>query len=1305
MSLLIAIDDMSGGEEYLSLLISQLNDLKKQVGNVFHKQLRESIGEAKEYVKEIQNTDKQINISKALAPFFIAMKDEKKAYQGLVLDTFYKVFHHATEKCYPNKELTFNIIKCVLDQELDPKEEIWTKVCNLCSCIQNSKSGILYVHGEILQKLFRLIFKVYNATENQQTIKLVDTTIRPIVTLLFTSYTAPPEILRTKTVQMLAANIVQQMVDNSLEIINFVEPYLKQGEHNPSIRDVDLFVFFTTLAKVIEFNATKLRTKILATKLFINALKLDHPFLQTSLFKHLLNTTLHVTFLSLTLNSQIELAESTAELILTLWERFASVYTIGLNELMVKGLMTTLISPDQNVLMRSLTVFGLLCKQPQLLVDFFVNYDCDESGFFQNVFENSINSVVKLAYPDAAQPHIQVLSLHIITEILKQLYDYFENLQNSKKQEPSTPQTYLDAKKAKDVFTEGLGIFKRSFKKGLAFFVQHNIVEDTPEAIAKFLYNTPSLDPAMVGETIGSSGEKSISILRCFTNIFDFKGLTFEQAFRLYLGKFQVPGEAQMIDRVMEQFGTKFYNDNPTLFSSADTVYVLAFSTLMLHTDAWHPNVKSRMTLQQFIANNSGIDNGKDLPYELLEDLYKGITSKRIFLPSGAMPNSALLTRAQRADLYASQCKATLEQARSRSQAESKEWKTAESPMFVAPMFNVIWRGCLAALTITFETSNDRQVYSVCLEGLSTMVHIASRCFIETALDTLVDAFAKFTNMRKGATDIRLKNIECTNTLLQIAYDDRHFLRGAWDIVIGEISSLEKINLPPEINATLNVNLIDELFTSTVSLDRESLVDFVRALCSVSKQELQEKPARIYSLQKVSVVAHFNVKRPKFLWVAVWDIIGDYLNFVGTLNKPGIPELAIDMTRQLASKFLLEEELINFHFQKRFMSPFQHIFDNQRNVQVKDLVLTCISALVSELAENLQSGWVVVFQVLTSAASGKETCTHAFEVVEQMINTRMKILQPQMIHVLNVLSSFIGLTENLTIRSRAAEFFGPVSHHIPKNDDEKWSALLQCIFRYASDREEAVRAAMRGAFLNDVVQMNDCDEDVWKECLLLTAPQFFNDVKDEELYSFVGDITKIASPNHEHLVISFLLNLVYGANNNGVTSVAIANLSAVKLPMDDKSVLSCREGIDKVVANFEKISPENQIAFCDLLMYFCQDPNIAPKCYEAIHHLKIPDAIMVHVRTPLLVITNVVSGDMESRIVLADTFRYFLERLDQKPKKWNEAAKFALEFLLKSNDFQGAFELSKDSIIAMIETPSKEVRKAVAAVLAKRLLE
>ena len=53
---------------------------------------------------------------------------------------------------------------------------------------------------------------------------------------------------------------------------------------------------------------------------------------------------------------------------------------------------------------------------------------------------------------------------------------------------------------------------------------------------------------------------------------------------------------------------------NPKAFSSASTAFVLCFSIIMLNTDAHSPSVKDKMTLQGFIRNNAGIDDGRDLP-------------------------------------------------------------------------------------------------------------------------------------------------------------------------------------------------------------------------------------------------------------------------------------------------------------------------------------------------------------------------------------------------------------------------------------------------------------------------------------------------------------------------------------------------------------------------------------------------------------------------------------------------------------------------------------------------------------------
>jgi Sec7-like guanine-nucleotide exchange factor len=109
----------------------------------------------------------------------------------------------------------------------------------------------------------------------------------------------------------------------------------------------------------------------------------------------------------------------------------------------------------------------------------------------------------------------------------------------------------------------------------------------------------------------------------------EFTNMAFDDALRVFLSKFTLPREAQMIDRVMERFAQRYCQCEPKLFTNSDVGYILAFSLIMLNTDAHNDNIKPdrKMTKLQFVANNRGIDNGKDLPRDYLEELYDRIVS------------------------------------------------------------------------------------------------------------------------------------------------------------------------------------------------------------------------------------------------------------------------------------------------------------------------------------------------------------------------------------------------------------------------------------------------------------------------------------------------------------------------------------------------------------------------------------------------------------------------------------------------------------------------------------------------------
>lgn len=171
-----------------------------------------------------------------------------------------------------------------------------------------------------------------------------------------------------------------------------------------------------------------------------------------------------------------------------------------------------------------------------------------------------------------------------------------------------------------------------------------------PKSIAYFLKETPGLGKTQIGEFI-SKGPADVypfhaSVLQEYVDTFDFAAqeASFVKALRSFLGHFRLPGEAQCIDRLMEAFAKKLYADlgcgKP--FLSADAAFVLAFSTIMLQTDLHNPNVThKRMSQEEFIRNNRGINDGESLPKEYLEALYEEIKSKKIEVDIEISDNSS----------------------------------------------------------------------------------------------------------------------------------------------------------------------------------------------------------------------------------------------------------------------------------------------------------------------------------------------------------------------------------------------------------------------------------------------------------------------------------------------------------------------------------------------------------------------------------------------------------------------------------------------------------------------------------------
>ncbi|KAK7198771.1 Guanine nucleotide exchange factor in Golgi transport [Novymonas esmeraldas] len=121
-------------------------------------------------------------------------------------------------------------------------------------------------------------------------------------------------------------------------------------------------------------------------------------------------------------------------------------------------------------------------------------------------------------------------------------------------------------------------------------------------------------------------------VFEAWIELHDFTGKTLDEALRLFLGGFKLLGEAQVVDKTMELFAAQYCRQNPGIFGSADTAFILSFSICMLNTDAHSPHIKHKMTREGFLGNNKGIDEGNNIDPAILGGIYDRITREEIVL-------------------------------------------------------------------------------------------------------------------------------------------------------------------------------------------------------------------------------------------------------------------------------------------------------------------------------------------------------------------------------------------------------------------------------------------------------------------------------------------------------------------------------------------------------------------------------------------------------------------------------------------------------------------------------------------------
>ncbi|NXQ99561.1 CYH3 protein, partial [Sagittarius serpentarius] len=132
--------------------------------------------------------------------------------------------------------------------------------------------------------------------------------------------------------------------------------------------------------------------------------------------------------------------------------------------------------------------------------------------------------------------------------------------------------------------------------------------------------------------------EFNIKVLQAFVELHEFADLNLVQALSEDVKCFRIPCFSPLpeIFYVMHLFPLSVpqhrkINHFSNLIS--DTCYVLSFAIIMLNTSLHNHNVRDKPTVERFISMNRGINEGGDLPEELLRNLYESIKNEPFKIP------------------------------------------------------------------------------------------------------------------------------------------------------------------------------------------------------------------------------------------------------------------------------------------------------------------------------------------------------------------------------------------------------------------------------------------------------------------------------------------------------------------------------------------------------------------------------------------------------------------------------------------------------------------------------------------------
>ncbi|XP_061368937.1 ARF guanine-nucleotide exchange factor GNOM-like [Gastrolobium bilobum] len=606
---------------------------------------------------------------------------------------------------------------------------------------------------------------------------------------------------------------------------------------------------------------------------------------------------------------------------------------------------------QQEVVMEALVDF---CRQKTFMMEMYANFDCDITS--SNVFEDIVNLLSKSAFPvNSPLSSMHILALDGLIAVMQGMAERIGNGPVSSEHSPvnfeeytpfwlekcenfGDPNDWVPFVCRRKVFKRRLMIgadhFNRDVKKGLEFLQGTHLLPDKldPQSVACFFRYTAGLDKNLIGDFLGNHDEFCVQVLHEFARTFDFQDMTLDTALRLFLEAFRLPGESQKIQRVVEAFSERYYEQSPHILANKDAALVLSYSIILLNTDQHNVQVKKKMTEEDFIRNNRRINGGNDLPREFLSEIYHSICKNEIRTTPEPGFGSPEMTPSRWISLM-------------HKSKESAPFILSDSKAYLDyDMFVIASGPTIAAISVVLDNAENEEVYQTCLDGFLAVAKISAYYHLENVLDDLVVCLCKFITILDPLSHEEsvlafgddTKARMATETVFTIANRYGDYIRTGWRNILDCILRLHKLGLLPSRLAR------DAANESELSTETEHEKPNSNSLSSTRVQSVSTPKRSSGLMSRFSQLLSLGTEEPRS--VPTEEQLAAHQQALQTIHKCHIDSIFTE------SKFLQAESLLQLA--RALINAGAQPQKGNRISEYEDTSVFCLELLVAITLNN-----------------------------------------------------------------------------------------------------------------------------------------------------------------------------------------------------------------------------------------------------------------------------------------------------------------------------------------------------------------